>query len=314
MTKKKVFKNSITYNKKSILYHNANYTLNLSTLYHTYNYRLQIPSLKNVAYSSDNLQFCFQNIINYENIIYVEQFNEEIYVLHVQPDIYQLIYMFDNTIPSKLSMFKEDKELKFNHLRSKIFEAFEKIDNFIEERNNFILNKNTENFVFEGMTKHASEEIKKIIYKINNTLPIQSIKYFDFFEEKSRLKKMNYTIQTNAFSDYKSIYNYFKNLINEKIEYFDGEEEINRLNRLEKQYKNFIENTINGDFYKKDLEQTKLAKTLTISDIDEINNSPLFNKENFALICLTLQDYLEKEQAIKEFINKIQTKTLQEYI
>lgn len=291
------FKNAIKYNQ-NICYKASNlHYINLS--------KMTYVNTEDLVYPTECIDF--SKLINVDKAIIKEK-NWRNYNIYVHPDLEKLAKAFGYDIMSK-DIWYINPDFQIDEYKEKFQYLCEDIQRFIRKRK-YVLKDNQINILKNCDHKNIPEikKFEEIFVLIKSALLLTPIEINDYVTEKNK-KKVKRNAHVKTIYNYQTLQNTLKKFVINKNEFFDPKDICNLLNieAINLKDKNLKETDafnaeIENVFIDNCLDE-KIKATYEISD--KINTSPVFCKENIAKICIALDEYVAKEKALDEFINKV---------
>ena len=301
--RKKTFKYALKYNIKHVKEYDENYTLNLSSLLYTPNEK-QRQDIMNFNYIFD-----IKSLINPDDVIISIGKNNQnginIYQVITHPYIVELGKAFGYDFSMKETTQEEILFELHENAKDNVYLLINKIRNFIIERN-FLFTYEDISFISDFTDKN-NDELLKLLKLINKTFYKKDYEFHDYFPLKSN-KKITEKIPLERIHNYQTLSDFCKKIVLRNKEYYDEHYNYETLISAKKVFEQKFNETdkyVKRTVYKKHV--MKLQREIENIDniIDEINSSPLFSKETFSYLFILLSNYVEKEKAINNFIEKI---------
>lgn len=298
--KEYIFSNLTKYNKDCVK-NDINYfshIINLSSMLFTFPVSKKEKCLE---------VFDIHSIFNYHECVKTDRIGPKKYIGIIHPDILELSKEFgytltDYEINNKVINFKSEMAsiAEVSDIMNNIAYMFKEIIKFIQTRDKIINFKTLGNI--STYDEEFNEELIDILEKIIEREEEATLKFNDIFMHAGLYyDKRSYELYTSAVYNYQTLSNLLKKLILSDSEYYtskwlkDYEERKEKLENTEEK----TSHTFNEiKFIKKNI-----AKENEI--LDYINNSPVFKKETLAILYVRLEEYVKKEKAIENFVNKI---------
>lgn len=291
------FKNAIKYNQ-DICYHASNlYYITLS--------RMTYVNTEDLVSPTETIDL--SKLINIDKSI-IKVKNWRNYNIYVHPDLEKLAKAFGYDIMSK-DIWYINPDFQIEEYKQKFQYLCEDIERFIRKRK-YVLKDNQINILKNCGHKNIPEikKFEEIFILIKSVLTLIPIEINDYVTEKNK-KRVKRHAHVKTIYNYQSLQNTLKKFVINKSEFFDPNDICNLLNVEATALKNKNLKEIDG-FYSEienvfidNCLEEKIKATYEISD--KINTSSVFCKENIAKICIALDEYVAKEKALDEFINKV---------
>lgn len=284
------FENTIEYNENVIDFQELFYkTINLSTLLH----------INNNAHSSKF--FNLSKILKPLELVKIH-YNGEYHVF-VQPDFEKLVKPFGFILKRKTFTNKEEANELYKKYLKNTDVAIQHLRIFVAERNEFLELNDVR--LFNDFFKENWVELRTLIKNINSTLGNKTINLIDYKYEDGKLQIKKYQETVPYFFNFTSIKNFFYDLALSNNEYYNYHYDYkNIVNKYEETKKELLKDPTNYTIQTL-FKMTEQNYNFLMKKIDEINDCSLFNRETFALLCLALEPFVKKEEALNEFIYKV---------
>lgn len=295
------FENAINYTGSSIKYADDKRTINLSTL--TYVHCDRRP----FHLSFPNDIFDIGSILDPEKLVDCYQQDGE-YKIIVQKDVAELGKAFNINLETYSSFTKKEIENKICEYKGRILTLVIAINYFAENRFNFITCQNAYQ-ILPSFLKDKHDDIMKIFSLIKETIDETEIDFNDYhLINKKYIFARKAEIFNNLYN-YKEIRKLFRKLSTSENEYYDYHYKKDNIETLISFNNIEYKNTGNAAILTK---ISALEKELTeINEIlDKINENPAFNRELISMFSMVLEDLVDQENALDEFVKKVLTNTL----
>lgn len=295
------FDNAIKYNNESIKEFDGIFTVNLSKCLYS--------SFKNKPFTKNLFKvFDISKIINSDLCVRIIT-KERKSIVVIQPEIQELLKVFGNNYKKMIFDDFKDAYSHKKNIEKEIRVTFRKIFSFLADRHNIL---NGHYFLkTKFLTEENENELKNLILEVNEWFSTQTkifIDYnYDICYENIDIRESE--IDLSYIYNFRTLRDFFKELTLQTTEFYSAEKFLKSV--LEEKEILQDEYNIGFDIFV-DLRlyeiETQIEKINEV--INKINETQICRKEIFALICLVLEDYVDKETKINNFIEKIMTDSL----
>lgn len=295
------FENAINYSGSNIKYADNRRTINLSTL--TYVHQDRRPFFLSFA----NDIFDLGSILNPDKLVACYQLEGDYHII-VQKDVAELGKAFNIDLSEYVSHIKKDIDNKMCEYRGRVLSLIIAVNYFAENRLNFITCQHAHQ-ILPSFLKDKHDDILNIFSLIQKTIgEIElDINDYHFVSNKYLFTRKGEFI--NNLYNYKEIRKLFRKLSTSENEYYDYHYRKDDIKTMLYFHKAEYKNTKNAAIFTKisalEEEQKEIDEIL-----DKINENPAFNRELISMFSMVLEDLIDQENAIDEFVKKVLTNTL----
>lgn len=286
------------YCKDSITEYDKNFTSNISSNL--------FVDLNNTSPLASQI-YKFENAVSIPSAINMKRKLNGKYIVSIHPEIKKLgeAFGYDEVFKDYIAKNKNEaiqKDLDFClDVEGLLFTA----EKFLTQRYNLI--KKADVSEFENYFEDATEELHDIMTIIPDTLSnyvytSEDLKFDDFY---NRLDYDRHSFYVKKVHNYESLRNFFKELAFSEKEYYENEYMTNQMLTKRDQIKEDLSKDKGNLKLQADLSKCERELKEIFENFDEINAIPLFTKETFAIFAVLLEEYVEKEKAVNNFIEYI---------
>ena len=299
-----LFKNSINYTPQIInKNYGTNYTVNLSSLKYSYCPPITFTGIPPSA------KFDLKSILNEKQLMKIFKKQKEGYILLVHSEIETLAKAFSMDISTiEFSTANEALE-KLEEYKNRFYKLIFQVENFVAERKYLVVNIPTNSSIrkISPYKEDTDKELCSLIRNLNDTLPEEELSLNDYtLDNEGYISfQKNHKVNTCSLYNYQKMQSFFKELVLSENEYYSDFKHKQETEYLRNVLKRMVIEKPEEIELKDKLFYTEEFLNLMYKKIDNINASPLFNKETFAMLYIKLEDFVEKEKAINNFVDKI---------
>lgn len=251
--------------------------------------------------------FELNNLIDLNKIIAIYSENGTKYEIMIQPDIQDMAYSFGYSLENIEVSTTTELVQKLGEYKETCIKLLYDIETFYKNRTDVLMGKNIR--FLSPYDGDKDKEILDLISNIQEILPSISRQVIDY-EYGSTHIQSQILEDLYALSNYELLRNFCKEYSKE-CKPFQIESIPDVIENLKE--KSSLESKINSG----DIEGTQYWEAQeTISELEEdinynkniinaINTSPFYKREFFAMLYIALEDVVEKEEALNNFIFKI---------
>lgn len=284
----------IKYNKKHLILGDNFYTVNLSSL-------LYFPNKQQLKSSHSRTLFNLNKVLVPEELIMKED-NK----ITINPDIIKIGKYFDCEFKNKSFSDEDSCFLYYTEMCDKVKKLTRNIKKFVRQRNR-IFTKESIGHISE-FTYENNEELLNLIELIGKTLPKEKINITDYFRMNREYVKCETFIEVNSLYNYQTLQKACRNIAMLETEYYGFHYQDEVAKSLKKSFEDALKKETDISILHATEIGLQSVKTI-IEEIDttleQINNSKLLIRENFAMLYIKLEEYVEKEKELEKFIKKI---------
>lgn len=307
----KISDKAIKYNPNLVLNAFSDYTANLSSMKYVYNPGGNTKGIKSPLFQ---FGFCFE----IEELILKYKENDKYYI-DTHPYIEEIAPIFGYNLQSIVTLDENFADKTYRENKKKIYTLIGNIYEFAKNRYLTLTNSLNEDFQKISPIKDNQEEFLKILNYFIKTLPKKELLLNDYYYNDDNLKNHDYIKTPDENHKYilktSSIYNY-QTLREELIKFVTRENEYYNYFHDRKKIEEVLENTKKkaeehsqvlamGVGYQQSIKALNIVLKKYDDIIDYLNSSPFFTRENFAIMCIKIEPFIEKEKAVDNFIDKI---------
>lgn len=284
----------IKYEKKHIILGDNFYTVNLSSL-------LYFPNKQQQKSSHYRTLFNLNKVLVPEELI-VKEDNK----VTINPDIIKIGKYFDCEFKNK-SFSNEDSCIIYHiAMCNEVKKLTRNIKKFVRQRNR-IFTKETIGHISD-FTYENNNELLDLIELIGKTIPKEKLKITDYYKFNREITKSETAFEVNSIYNYQTLHTVCRNIAMQKTEYYGTHYQDEVSKSLRKSFEHALATeTSEGIIYATKIGLESVNKIIDEIDttLEKINNSKLFTRENFAMLYIMLEPFVEKEKALDKFIKKI---------
>lgn len=295
--KKIFFENAFNY--KEFL-EKSNNKANISTLlYHNPNRMLRIDGIYFPLFDLENF---FKNC----NLVDYYELPNGKYKILLQPEIKELRDFFEYKYFHDIVDNKEEAIKTESVLKKQISEIASKITKFIYLRDQCLSFKDIGEISIYSMNENL--EIQKVFALVSKTIRTKIVNINDYFQNQKEILLGEKAITFKEFYSYKDFRKFLKEYCQSEQEYYSDSLVLEQIKIEKENLKNSYLSSTNIQ------EKANLALKMKTLDkeieqinqtFNDINASPLFNKEILTMLCLNLETLIKKENIIDRFVELI---------
>lgn len=296
---------AIKYNPNLVLNAFSDYTANLSSMKYVYNPNGNTKGIKSPLFQ---LGFCLEA----EELILKYKENNKYYI-DIHPYIEEIAPVFGHDLQSIVTFDESFADKTYRENKKKIYTLIGNIYEFVKNRYLTLTNSINEDFQkISSVEENNQEELLKILNYFIKTLPKKELSLHDYYydnELKTPDENHKYILKTSSIYNYQTLREELIKFVtreNEYYDYFHDRKKVEEvLENTKKKAEEHSQLLAMGIGYQQSIKALKIVLKKYDDIIDYLNSSPYFTRENFAIMCIKIEPFIEKEKAVDNFIDKI---------
>lgn len=288
-----LFKNKFKYNKKTLKKLRCFQTnrTNLSSMIYA-----RYPH-EEVFQGNSPVIFEFERLIPFREAVIIKKLHGELHII-VQPELEELAKTFGfQGLKTKNNILENDVNYLLSLYRRKYDYLVEAVKKFCKTRHLYLNGHGL--FETEVLTYSENIEMSKIVQHLQGINYSFKMRYFDY---KDKLTRESYEEEVLPIYNYKTLSNVVQKYIDDKIEYLVTCNKITKL-LTQKELQEKVSKL--STMMVIELSHTKTLLNITKDHMEKLNDSPYFATEYLIKLNAALKKYVEKEEVLDIFINRM---------